>query len=344
MADLVLSPILEVVLDRLASPVLKAFGNFWDFKENVQKLQRTLPMVQAILEDAEKQQANNMAVRIWLSKLKDVAYGVEQVLLDLRFYNPLDDVTYAGKVREMLCALEMTTDEGLCLNLSKDGAVRQEWTRRETSSFVIKSEVYGREEDKEKILELLLFSSEATTQGGEILSISIVGMGGLGKTTLAQLVYNDEKVTQHFDVKVWVFVSDQFNAKNIMLTVIESLTKEKCYHSTMDALHSTVWNLLFNKKYLVVLDDVWTEDEDDWEKLKPLFTAGVKGSRILITTRNKKVGLMMDPSIPYDLKQLSDDACWSLFKIRAFRDVKKKSTTILCLLEDKLSKSVEEWR
>lgn len=81
---------------------------------------------------------------------------------------------------------------------------------------------------------------------GETTS-SIVAIGGIGKTNLARLAYNDEKVTQRFDAKLWVFISDQFDAKKIMTTVIESLTNDKCRYSNMDALHSAVSRLLSRK-------------------------------------------------------------------------------------------------
>ena len=219
-------------------------------------------------------------------------------------------------------ALKKAVDEGLCFNFKESVTVHEEWeSRRETSSFVIESEVYGREEDKEEVVKLL-FSGEATTKGrgGSVSCIPIIGMGGLGKTTLAQLAYNDKEVIKSFDVKVWVFVSHHFDVKKIMTTIIESLNKDKCPYSNMDALHSTIQSLLCNKRYLIVLDDVWTEDQDDWDKLRPLFQGGLDGSRILITTRSKRVAFLADsPTFPYHLRLLSEDACWSLFAQRTFK-------------------------
>lgn len=88
----------------------------------------------------------------------------------------------------------------------------------------------------------------------------------------------------------------------------------------MEELHSEVWNLLDNKRYLIVLDDVWIEDQDEWERLRPLFQGGVNGSKIIITTRSRKVALMMNsPTSPYYMEVLSEDACWSVFKQRAFQ-------------------------
>ncbi|GMN63370.1 hypothetical protein TIFTF001_032457 [Ficus carica] len=151
-------------------------------------------MVQALLEDAEEQQATNMAVRIWLSKLKDVGHDVEDLILDFGVYDARITVTgWADKVRNSLRELDMIVDEGLRLNLREKSRVCREWDKRETSYFVVESEVYGREEEKEKIVELLSMSCDGVEKGS-VSCIPIVGLGGLGKTTLAQLVYNDQKM------------------------------------------------------------------------------------------------------------------------------------------------------
>lgn len=340
MADLLLSRVLDVIVDNLAAPFLEKFDNLWDLEDNIRKLRSNLPMVQAVLEDAEEQQASNGAVRIWLSKLKEVAYEAESLLLLLSAdYSLRKIIKDEEKVKETIRALEMTAVEGLRFNLKEGSIVHREWDRRpETSSFGLEQRVLGREKDKEEIVKLLL--SCERSRGGEASCIPIIGMGGLGKTTLAQLAYNDHEVKRHFDVQVWVFVSDQFDVKNIMRTVIESLSKDKCHYPTLDALYSEVRNLLQNKRFLIVLDDVWTENSNDWDQLRPLFTAGSDGSKILVTTRSQKVALMADsPNSMYSLKALSDDACRSLLLQRAFpQGDEEKHPTLLPIGEQIVSK------
>ncbi|XP_034197289.1 putative disease resistance protein RGA3 [Prunus dulcis] len=337
-ANIVLSPALQVIFDRLASPVLQKAADFLGFDDNFRGLQHAVERAQATLEDAEDQQFTSRAARLWLSKLKNAAYDAEDDLHYLtakRMRNGSDyddmigmppvnnhfqlgDLMHATQTGAVLRALEATINEGLSeFNFKAPSMVDGRTTIRETSSFVIESEIYGREDDKEKLVKLLIFS-EACKEG-YATCISIFGIGGIGKTTLAQLGYNDDRVIHHFDVRMWIFVSDDFNVKKIMKAIIQSATKDECKLSEIDLLQSRIWNLLHNKRYLIVLDDIWTENQDDWDKLRPLFRGDVDGCKIIVTTRNTKTAFMTDsPNSPFYLKGLAEDDCWALFKQRAF--------------------------
>ncbi|PON39778.1 NB-ARC domain, LRR domain containing protein [Parasponia andersonii] len=326
MAELALSAVLQVIFDKLASFGLDKSESILDFKANVEKLQRTLTRAQALLDDAEEKQVTKQAVRRWLSDLKDLAYDAEALLLGLPADDSLKERIQADKVKDMLLSLEKAVDQGRQYSLSVTAADtgHGQWERgMESDSSVIESEVYGREEDKKRLVKLLLSTESTQERGGTGLCIPIIGMGGLGKTTLATLAYNDHRVERRFDVKVWIFVSHQSDVKDILIRIIESITEAKWELSAMEAAHKKVRKLFLNKRYLIVLDDVWIEDKDDWDRLRSvLFEAGIDGSRILITARSGKVvdALIRTgfPTIRYDLEELSEEACWSLFKHRAF--------------------------
>ncbi|CAN6721441.1 unnamed protein product [Malus baccata var. baccata] len=333
-ASIVLSPALQVLFDRLALPLLQKASDLFGYNDNFQSLQHALVRAQATLEVAEEQQFTNRAARLWLLDLKNAVCHTQD-LLDFftarKNWNHIfrlsisdDGIIKPEKLRIMLQELEMTITEGFRMfNIREPtqllpGIVDQGSAKRETSSFVKDTEIHGRKEEKEKLIKLLISSDANQVEGGYAACIPIIGHGGIGKTTLAQLAYNDNRVKQHFDVRMWIFVSDDFNITKIMKGIIESVTKSKCKITGIDELQTRIWHLLHDKRFLFVLDDVWTEDLDDWEKLTPLFREGVDGCRIVVTTRSRKIPLMMDSSIPYQLDGLTFDDCLSLFNQRAF--------------------------
>ncbi|XP_015892205.3 putative disease resistance protein RGA3 [Ziziphus jujuba] len=345
MAELALSPLLQVVFDRLASPLLGKLRDLYDLKKNFEKLQYSLPMILAFLEDAEERQVADKAVKIWLNKLKNVAYDSDDLLDELAAEITLceirSNITRGNKVsglllpfkpsrrifdvacelQEKLMVLDKITGEGLNLNFKKKGKDVHEFLarKRETVSFVVETEVYGREEDKKNILGMLLLTTCHGKTNGGISVIPIVGIGGLGKTTLAQLVYNDASLVGYFDLKIWVCVSNDFDAKKLIKAIIVSATRRVCEFSEMDMLQMLLRESLCSKRCLLVLDDIWNEDQEEWDRFRVLFTGCAEGSKMLVTTRSNEVAWMVGTtSSPYHLNVLSQDDCWDLFKNRAF--------------------------
>ncbi|XP_059450846.1 putative disease resistance protein RGA3 [Corylus avellana] len=188
--------------------------------------------------------------------------------------------------------------------------------REDTHSFVREGQVIGREGEK-KVVKELLFDYNVE----EIISIiPIVGIGGIGKTTLAQYVFNDDEVKRHFELRLWVCVSDPFDVKTIVAKLIESATKKRPESLEMDLLQSQLRAEIDGKLYLLVLDDVWSENRGTWLKLEILLSGGRKGSKVLITTRSKRVAEITGTMSPYLLGGLSKSNSWNLFKKMAFKD------------------------
>ncbi|KAL4601811.1 hypothetical protein ACB092_10G009200 [Castanea dentata] len=148
---------------------------------------------------------------------------------------------------------------------------------------------------------------------------AVWGMGGLGKTTLAQLVYNDQRVERHFEVRIWVCVSDDFQIKRLVRAIIESMEGSACSLVELDPLQQRLQEKLRGRKFLLVLDDVWNENHEKWDGLKDALRCGVNGSKVIVTTRIEKVALMMATLPIHHMGCLSEDDSWSLFKGRAFR-------------------------
>ena len=151
---------------------------------------------------------------------------------------------------------------------------------RVTHSFVPKENIIGRDEDKKAIIQLLL--DPISTEN--VSTISIVGFGGLGKTALAQLIFNDEVIQNHFELKIWTCVSNVFELDIVVKKILQSKN-----HDEIEQLQNDLRKKVDGKKYLLVLDDVWNEDREKWLSLKDLLMGGGEGSRILITTRSETV-------------------------------------------------------
>lgn len=345
MADVVLSPILQVVLDKLATPFLERVSELYGIKNEVKRFLRTLPMVHAVLGDAEAQQFTNRALRLWLEELKEVAYELEDLIDEFspeaiisrnRSGNSFSDQVSAlipnplGQFlnyRDLLPKLNQVKERLENLVAEKSNFNLREWIGsnisgydkrrrgRQTGSFIIESEVFGRDEDKERIVKLLVSNYRRL---GDVLIVSVVGLGGLGKTTLAQLAYNDERVARHFDLRLWVSVNDEFDLVKIMISIIEGASRSKCEFLGMDVLQFQLRELLLGKRYLLVLDDVWNEDQSEWDDLLKLLRSGGEGSSVLVTSRSEKVASIMGTTCIYHLEGLSDESCWDLFKQRAF--------------------------
>ena len=178
--------------------------------------------------------------------------------------------------------------------------------------------VYGRDVDKEAIIKLLLVDD---VSGNEISVILIVGMGGIGKTTLAQLIFNDNRVKEYFESKAWVTVSHESDTVTTMKTIYESVTSKKCDMEDPYKLPVKLKEALEGKKFLFVLDDVWNENYGSWNVLRSCFDFGTNGSKIIVTTRSRIVASKMGNVPIHCLRVISDDDSWQLFAKHAFNSV-----------------------
>ncbi|KAL0334358.1 UNVERIFIED_CONTAM: putative disease resistance protein RGA1 [Sesamum angustifolium] len=343
MAETFLFNITDRVLGRFSSIALEHITSTWNTKSEVQKLQNTLSTIRAVILDADGQQAKKHEVRDWLEKLKDAVYEIDDLLDDLstqvsqrnveicsgililkkvrRFFSSSNPIACRFKIAQRVKGLRQRLDE-IADDRTKFHFSEQAHfipvdnnVKEQTHSFVRASDIIGRDDDKENIVQLLLSSKDEE----DVSVIPVVGIGGLGKTTVVKLAYNDDRVVQSFDLGMWVSVSEDFGVVKVVEKILKSATGENLAHLDMDQMQSRLAGVLNNKKYLLVMDDVWNEDRNKWMDLRELLMNGRTGSKIIVTTRSKAVALITGTTSPYNLAGLSDDDCLSLFLKCAFR-------------------------
>ncbi|XP_040990997.1 putative disease resistance RPP13-like protein 1 [Juglans microcarpa x Juglans regia] len=339
-AGLLLSPFLQVLFEKVASPEFVDFFRSRKLDRRLLKrLEIALLIVNAVLEDAEEMQFTKPMVKKWLDELKDAVYDAEDILdeihtevlrckLDAEFHTVATKVRKTistslspfvkeiePKIKDILETLDHLVKQKDVIGL-KEGVGGKSSGRSSTTSLVKESDIFGRDDDKKSIINLLLSDN---ISGNDLCVIAVVGMGGLGKTTLAQLVYNDDRMEGHFDLKVWVCVSDDFDVLKMTKIFLEKLGLSTNGDSkSLDWLQVTLQQNLRGKKFLLVLDDVWNKNYSKWEAFSNPFRFGAEGSRVIVTTRDKRVASIMRSTEIHDLKKLQEEDCWKLFSKHAF--------------------------
>jgi len=203
-------------------------------------------------------------------------------------------------------------------------------SRPETSFFSIEAKMIGRDEVKKKLIMLLgvptnkssgrsgckrkrrvssstsnqvcatIDSNEATIVSVRVLPI--VGIGGVGKTTLAQDICNHSKVKGHFDLIIWICVSDDFDVKRLTKEAIEQTSGEVLENGNLNSLQLALANSVNKKRFLIVLDDMWDENEEHWKHFCAPFKNALQGSMMLVTTRSPKVADVVRTMDPFPLE------------------------------------------
>ncbi|XP_034898934.1 disease resistance protein RGA2 isoform X1 [Populus alba] len=339
--------IAKSLLGKLGSFAVQEFRLAWGLEDDLARLEERLKAINAVLSDAEKQQSKNDRIRLWLHMLREVLYDAEDVLDEIECETLRRQVvkttgSTSSKVRrslglssnkiafrlrmghkikkiiERLAEISsLKSDFNLIEQPIDCGHVLHEETEM-NRSFESFSGLIGRDEDKERIINLLVAPFKVVD--AHPLVLPIVGMGGLGKTSLAKSVCDAENVKSHFELKMEACVSDDFSLKQVIQKIIKSATGEGCADLNEGELIQKLEDIMKGKKYLLLLDDVWDEDARKWMLLKPLLSKGAGGSKIIVTTRIQRVAEIMGTVTAYNLSLLGQEDCLSLFYKCAFKE------------------------
>ncbi|XP_076914353.1 putative disease resistance RPP13-like protein 1 [Bidens hawaiensis] len=339
MAEIVLSAFLAVLFEKLATTALKKLDHYKGIDAEIKKLEGSLNLIQDLLTDASQKELTNRSVKGWLNDLQHLAYNIDDVLDDLateamhrEFNGESEGMT--SKVRKLIptcctnfslthdkfenitAKLQELVDQKTTLGLVvvKEETRPKDINRRLQTSMVDASSIVGRQAEKEALVRELL-QDEGGAQNFSI--VPIVGMGGVGKTTLARLLYDEQQVKDRFELKAWVCVSDEFDSFGISKVIFQSVTRETKKFADLNLLQEALKERLKQKKFLLVLDDVWSERRQDWETLVGPFHACAHGSKIIMTTRKYKLLEKLGYGNLTQLQSLSHDDAMSLFALYA---------------------------
>ncbi|KAM3310112.1 hypothetical protein ACQJBY_031040 [Aegilops geniculata] len=341
------------VLDALASYVTKMLadmareevGMLIGVSGGIKDLSIKLGDLKNFLADADRRNITDESVRGWVGELKRAMYlatdivdlcqlkAMEQgqtkdrgclnpLLFCMR--NPLHAHDIGTRIKLLNQNLDDICKRGSSFNFIKLEAyqdqktTRSPATDRKTDSLIERSGLVGEkiEEDTRALVEVLT-KEVVGDKSGRLIVVAIVGIGGIGKTTLGKKVFNDEPIKGKFTKKIWLSITQDFTDVELLSTAITAIggdlprgggTQDKAL--LVDALK----NAIKDKKFFLVLDDMW--DVDAWNKhLMTPFSYGGPGSRVLITTRHDTVARSMKAFHPYHhVEKLAPQDAWSLLK------------------------------
>ncbi|KAH7688996.1 P-loop containing nucleoside triphosphate hydrolase protein [Dioscorea alata] len=333
MAELVVS----LAATKLSELVTQELILLHGVSDQVAWMERELRLIKCFLKDADAKRKRDERVKNWVNNVIQVAYQAEDAidtflikvqqskggLSCINRFKPNALIARhhvgveIGKVKKRLNEIKARREMYGIHNLGDDGDALNliPVRRRHFSSQSDDADVVGLSTDQKILLEQLI-----NPQQQRLCVISIVGMGGLGKTTLAQKLYRSKAVSNHFRKRIWVTVSQGKSLMGLLRKILEEvivIKTEELENRTEKHLIDMINDSLRTQRFLIVLDDLWHEDV--CIQMQRSFPDVNNGSRILITTRIFDVAMQADPkSTPYKLPLLNDGESMKLLLKKAF--------------------------
>ncbi|KAM3736756.1 hypothetical protein ACB098_09G004400 [Castanea mollissima] len=341
------SAIAELLIDNIISTLATEASLLWGVRDAIEDIKRELTSMQSFLQEADKRGASSAVEKTWVTNVRNTAYDVEDVIdmfmyhinsqqIGGRFAWFLHHTIYipqtlwarhkiACKLQNINKTIKTTSDlnekyrgdpiEG---KSSEDSHKWDVW-RCKLCFFVKEDELVGIKDKRKQLMRRLMDREQQQTV------ISILGMGGSGKTTLVANIYKSDAVKRHFDCYAWITVSQKHGVEDLLRSMIEEFykSKEETNQSDLSSMNyislvKMLVSYLEKKSYLLVLDDVWNTNVLD--ELRVSLQDGYPGSKIILTTRKDDVSHHPFMGIPYvhRIQLLEPDEAWELFCKKAF--------------------------
>ncbi|CAN6371517.1 unnamed protein product [Urochloa humidicola] len=325
------SAVVKEATTRLGAAIGGQIKLRWNFNKDLQQMKDTLESIEAVLQDAERRSFNDeKTVQLWLKRLKDAAEDITDMvdvyeartasnprtpkLLSKIFrFRKLTKFNMAKKMKKMRRKLKNIADQRHDYVLKPESSPRHHQLpdKREELVEAKASYIVGKNDDKEKILSCLL---HAINQKDAVLTIlPIYGIGGIGKTTLAKLVFSEAKFKDYS--QVWIYVPQMSDLKQIGNFIISEVSQTKSEIHSIEIVKDHLGEVLAYKKIFIVLDDMWETKPSELYNLKAMLNVGNGGKVIaIVTTRDKYIADKICTVEPYKLPLLPNEMCWTIIK------------------------------
>ncbi|RZC92764.1 hypothetical protein C5167_029495 [Papaver somniferum] len=332
--------VVSFAVEKLGDALINETFFLLDVRNQVKELRDELRRMQCFLKDADAKQQGDERVRNWVADIRNVAYDSEDVVdtfmlkigathksgggvlslikkkglmvKNLRHLHRVGEEIQA--IQAKLKAISASTVTYGIKELPDDKPSSSIAPLRNYYPHVQDEDVTGLEEHTKTLL------TELSKDEERLCVVSIVGVGGLGKTTLAKKIYKHDDVMRHFDCRAWCSISQQLNMRDVLLEIIKKFMNPNATELSTSSDRNLVEKLsdyLQDKQYFIVVDDLWSFQ--DWSMLIPAFPKGKRGSKILLTTRNKEVASQADPwSLQLEPELLNEEESWELLCKKAF--------------------------
>ncbi|TVU26670.1 hypothetical protein EJB05_29225, partial [Eragrostis curvula] len=357
-------PLMAMALDALASYVQSMLMEMatdevrmlLGVPNEMNKMGVKLGDLKKFLADADRRNITDELVHGWVKELKGAMYDATDILdlcqlkamkrrpsrdmgclnpLLFCMRNPLHAHDIGSRLRNLNEKLDDIIKRSKTFNFNltsyEDHGRKKESSRhlpsRETTGEP-ELDVIGEKikEDTRDLVEMLTRKEETIHEDNKVMVFAIVGVGGIGKSTLAKNIFNNEIIQQEFQKKIWVSVNQDYSDTELLRRTIEAGGGNQAAGNTMEVLKKTLKETLKGCKTLLVMDDVWNHRA--WENVLkiPLTNVVAQGSRVLVTTRNHRIARGMMAEEPYhNIDKLKPEDAWSLLKEQVVRNVNDES-------------------
>ncbi|GKV50681.1 hypothetical protein SLEP1_g57378 [Rubroshorea leprosula] len=340
--NVILARIIDKLCEKLGDGVISRACRWWtashssDDEAQLKKLGDSLKFIQSMINNVERKQGKESdgSVRILLRDLQRLCYDVEDVVDECDYEHLRCDVEtpkekkrkrssftsdILDKIQDINVRFDELKERALVLNQESREVRSTTMHLSKTDSVLGDSKVFGRGDDIKRILGML---DDLRGKQYLVSGVSIVGMEGLGKTTVARSIYKKAKEEKRYDLVAWVCVLDNFNDETILREMHEHFIKDGERPSSINKLVQELAEVLEGKTFLLVLDDVWDKDQPKWNAFSYRLSRILTTARnsILVTTHDEGVASMMKTNLMQNSMQivkmhkLSDGECWSIIE------------------------------